>query len=133
MERSGFSSYNSFIIASDVSLDLISQVKERHGEFAGVNVETESVRKYETTYAAHILGRVGSIYKEDWEGEDGKVGYKEKEGYQMNDLVGKQGVEAAFEKYLHGVSGTRSIETDISGKVTDVIEGKSRSRATTVS
>lgn len=124
MERSGFSSYNSFIIASDVSLDLISQVKERHGEFAGVNVETESVRKYETTYAAHILGRVGSIYKEDWEGEDGKVGYKEKEGYQMNDLVGKQGVEAAFEKYLHGVSGTRSIETDISGKVTDVIEGK---------
>ena len=133
MERSGFSSYNSFIIASDVSLDLISQVKERHGEFAGVNVETESVRKYETTYAAHILGRVGSIYKEDWEGEDGKVGYKEKEGYQMNDLVGKQGVEAAFEKYLHGVSGTRSIETDISGKVTDVIEGKKPSRAITVS
>lgn len=124
MERSNFSSYNSFIIASDVSLDLISQVKERQREFMGVNIETESVRKYETTYAAHILGRVGPMYAEDWEGEDGQGGYNQVDGYQMSDLVGKQGVEKSFEEYLHGVSGTRSIETDISGKVTNVIEGK---------
>ncbi len=32
--------YNSFIIASNVSLDLISQIKEQHSTFAGVNVET---------------------------------------------------------------------------------------------
>ena len=57
MQQSGFSMYNSFIIASDVSLDLISQVKEQHSTFMGVNVETQAVRKYETTYAAHILGR----------------------------------------------------------------------------
>ncbi len=124
MQRHEFSTYNSFIIASDVSIDLITQIKERHHEFAGVNVETESIRKYGTTYAAHILGRVGPMYKEDWEGEDGKGGYNKKEGYQMNDEVGKQGAEYSFEKYLHGVSGTRSIETDITGTVTNVAEGK---------
>ena len=132
MDRIGFSTYNSFTIASDVSLDLISQVKERHSEFQGVNVDTTSVRKYETTSAGHILGRIGPMYVADWKGEDGQGGYNEKEGYQMNDLIGKQGVELAFEKYLHGVSGTRSIETDVSGKVTGVVEAtKTRSRATT--
>lgn len=120
MEQSGFSMYNSFTLASDVSLDLISQIKERHSEFAGVDVETESMRRYETNYAAHILGRVGAIYKEDWEGENG---YKAK-GYNMNAMVGKQGIEKSFEEYLHGTDGTRSIETDISGKVTNVVEGQ---------
>ena len=120
MQQSGFSMYNSFIIASDVSLDLISQVKEQHSTFMGVNVETQAVRKYETTYAAHILGRVSKIYKEDWEGEDG---YKAK-GYNMNAMVGREGLEKSFEEYLHGTDGTRSIETDISGKITNVIEGE---------
>lgn len=119
MEQSQFSLFNPFIIASDVSLDLISQVKERHREFGGVDVETEAVRKYETEYAAHILGRVGKIYKEDWEGENG---YKAK-GYSMNAIVGREGVEKSFEEYLHGKDGTRTIETDITGKVTNEISG----------
>ncbi len=117
MQQSSFSMYNSFIIASNVSLDLISQIKEQHSIFAGVNVETEAVRKYETPYAAHILGRVTKIYAEDWEE------YKEK-GYNMNAMVGREGLEKSFEKYLHGTDGTRSIETDISGKVTNTIEGQ---------
>lgn len=124
MDQQEFSTYNSFILASDVSIDLISQIKERHHDFAGVNVETESVRKYETTYAAHVLGRVGVMQREAWYGEDGQGGYNKVDGYQMNDMIGTQGVEKSFEEYLHGVSGTRSIETDISGTVTNVIEGK---------
>lgn len=116
MQQSGFSAYNSFIIASDVSMDLIAKVKEQHTKFAGVNVETEAVRKYETPYAAHILGRVTKIYKEDWEE------YKAK-GYNMNAMVGQQGVEKSFEDYLRGKDGTRSIETDATGKVTSIVDG----------
>ena len=116
MQQSSFSAYNSFIIASDVSMDLIAKIKEQHTLFAGVNVETEAVRKYETTYAAHILGRVTKIYKEDWEE------YKEK-GYNMNAMVGQQGIEKSFEEYLRGTDGTRSIETDANGNVTNIVEG----------
>lgn len=111
MEQSQFSLFNPFIIVSDVDMDLIAQVKERHNEFPGVDVVTEAVRKYETTYAAHILGRVGVIYAEEWDQ------YKEK-GYSMNAIVGKQGVEKSFEEYLRGRDGTRAVETDISGSVT---------------
>ena len=42
----------------------------------------------------------------------------------MNAMVGREGLEKSFEEYLHGTDGTRSIETDISGKITNVIEGE---------
>ena len=124
MEQAGFSLFNSYIFAHDVSLDLISKVKEQHKAFPGVEVESEPVREYKTDYAAHILGVVGPMWKEDWEGEDGKPGYKEKPGYSMNARIGKTGMEAALEEYLHGVSGTRSVETNISGKVTGEISSE---------
>lgn len=114
MDISSFSRYTPFIIARDVSMDLISQIKERHKEFAGVDVEVESVREYQTDAAAHILGRVGMIYRENWEGEDG---YKAK-GYDMNAKVGIDGAEKAFEEYLRGKDGKKSVETNVSGNVT---------------
>ncbi len=116
MENMLFSRYNPFTIATDVSLDLISKVKEQHQQYAGVEVATESVREYKTTYAAHLLGRVGKIYAEDWDE------YKEK-GYSKNALVGRDGLEKTLESYLHGTNGTKSIETDITGDVTDESAG----------
>ncbi len=118
MDKVGFSMFNSYIFAHDVSLDLISKVKEHHRDFAGVDVESEPVREYRTTYAAHILGRVGKMYAEEWKGQNGEPGYKDKAGYRMNSLVGKDGMELALEEYLHGTDGTRAVETNISGKVT---------------
>lgn len=80
---------------------------------------TSSVRVYNTTHAAHILGYIGSIWSEEWNSneETGYVGYKDK-GYSMNALVGKAGVEKAFESYLKGTNGTKIITTDASGKKT---------------
>ncbi|MGE4549488.1 MAG: penicillin-binding transpeptidase domain-containing protein, partial [Intestinibacillus sp.] len=117
MAQTGFSVFNPYAFAHDVSMDLVSTVKERHKEFAGVDVETEPVREYKTQYAAHILGRVGKIYKEEWEGEDGY----EAKGYSMNAIVGKDGMEKVLEPYLHGTDGSRSVETNISGNVTGVL------------
>ncbi len=111
MDRRSFSRWNPFTLCEDVSMDLIAQIKERHDEFSGVNVETTSVREYQTTYAAHLLGEVGIIYAEEWED------YKAK-GYSMNAIVGKSGMEKALEEYLRGKDGARTIETDVSGAVT---------------
>ena len=106
-----------YTFASDVSVELISQVVD--GEFKGVTAGTSSVRVYNTTHAAHILGYIGSIWSEEWNSneETGYVGYKDK-GYSMNALVGKAGVEKAFESYLKGTNGTKIITTDASGKKT---------------
>ena len=98
-----------YVFAEDVSVELISQIVDGH--FAGVTTGTSSARVYNTTYAAHILGRISRIYAEDWE-------RYEKLGYSMDALVGSGGVEEAFESYLHGSNGTRLITTDAAGKIT---------------
>ena len=97
-----------YIFAQDVDIDVISAVKERN--LTGVNISATTVRQYNTTSAAHLLGRVGSIQSANWET------YKAK-GYNMNDKVGIDGMEAAFENYLRGKSGTLIQEMNTSGKV----------------
>ncbi len=97
-----------YTFAEDVDIDFISRVKEEG--LPGIKVSTATVRQYETDYMAHLLGRVGAIQREDW------PEYREL-GYNMNDIVGIFGVEQAFEQYLHGSPGVRTIETNTSGKV----------------
>ena len=57
-----------YTFADDVTVELISQVKD--GRFEGVTTGTASARVYNTTYAAHILGRIGPIYHEEWVGNE---------------------------------------------------------------
>ena len=107
--RSKDVTWSSYIFTQDVGIEFISVVKER--SLKGVQFETVSTRQYNTTYAAHLLGRVTPIYAEDW-------AYYKELGYSMDAMVGRDGVEKAFEEYLHGTSGVRIIETNTSGKIT---------------
>ena len=106
-----------YVAAGDISVELISQVVDGH--FDGVKTGTSSVRVYNTPYAAHILGRIGPIYHEEWVGDEetGIVGYRDLD-YSMNALVGKDGVEKAFEQYLHGTDGVKLVTTSSDGKIT---------------
>lgn len=97
-----------FEFASDVDIPLISIIKD--GNYLGVQVDTSSVRVYETDYAAHVLGYTGSI--QDWDD------YKDKPGYTLASIVGISGVESAFEDYLHGSNGKRLVTFNDSGKIT---------------
>lgn len=100
--------YNTYTFATDVSISFITQVKELG--LPGVSIVSSTSRVYNTTSAAHVLGRVGLISAEEWPTYQGL-------GYPMNAYVGKDGVELAFESYLHGTSGTRLLETDENGAV----------------
>ena len=108
---------SSYTFAEDVPTDLLSRITDGHYE--GVTIKTAAARVYNTKLAAHILGTVGAIWQEEWRSDEatGYVGYADK-GYNMNDLVGKDGVEKAFEEYLHGKDGRRLITTDENGKLT---------------
>ena len=110
-------SRSSYTFAEDVSAEIISQITDGH--FDGVTIKTASARVYNTKLASHILGTIGPIWQEEWSSDEstGYVGYADK-GYAMNDLVGKDGVEKAFEEYLHGEDGRRLVTTDENGKLT---------------
>ena len=100
--------YNTYVFARGVGIAFITKVKEH--SLNGVSIVTASTRKYETHYAAHVLGYTGLITPETWER------YKEL-GYPMNATVGQAGVELSFEERLHGVSGTRLMELDEDGNI----------------
>lgn len=110
-------SRDSYTFAEDVSTEVLSLITD--GRYEGITIRTASARVYNTALAAHILGTIGPIWQEEWSSNEdtGYVGYADK-GYSMNDLVGKDGVEKAFESYLRGTDGRRLITTDETGKIT---------------
>ena len=101
--------YTSYVLVEDVDIQLISVITD--GNYAGAKVTDSSVRKYETPYAAHILGTVGPLYAEDLKNPL----YAD---YPGDATIGKSGVEAAFEQYLRGTDGKRVISTNSDGKIT---------------
>ena len=103
--------------AADVNIDFISRVKEL--SIPGVSIEATTTRQYHTTYAAHLLGRVAAIDPDEWTSyyKTADIDGDGEPDYQMNDTVGKDGAERAFENYLRGSSGVRALERNTSGKV----------------
>ena len=106
-----------YCFATDVNIDFISRVKEL--SIPGVVIEATTTRQYHTTYAAHLLGRVASIDPDEWTSyyKTADIDGDGEPDYQMNDTVGKDGAERAFENYLRGSSGVRALERNTSGKV----------------
>ena len=99
-----------YVLAEEIDTPFITMLSD--GAYSGAQVTQSFVREYETSYAAHILGTVGALTREDLE----DPAY---ENYPMNAIIGKSGVEAAFEPYLQGQNGTRVVATNSDGKVTD--------------
>lgn len=102
-----------YIFASDVGTEFASYLKQLSLPY--VSVVTSSVREYYTEYAAHLLGHLGYISSEDYQET-----YKAL-GYSLNDLVGQNGVEYAFEQYLRAKSGSVTTYTDENGAVVNEV------------
>ncbi len=99
MEQRAFSISTPYTIASNVSLDTVTKIKEQSDLYKNVNVNTTPIREYPYgTLASHILGRVGVIYKEEYEQLRDK-------NYGLNDMIGKEGIEKSLEDHLKGTDG----------------------------
>ncbi|MGN0487529.1 MAG: penicillin-binding transpeptidase domain-containing protein [Acutalibacteraceae bacterium] len=113
MVKKGFNVGRDYEFATDVSGELVSALKERSDNFPGVDVQVSWEREYyDGTIAPHILGIVGPINEEEYES-------KKDEGYTINDVIGKSGIESAMEKYLRGKNGVKTITTDAQGNKTE--------------
>ena len=88
-----------YVFLEDVSDENLASIMELN--VPGMNVEASNVREYSTQYAAHILGYVGPMSASQWEQ------YKTNKDYSMDSEIGQSGLEAQYEKYLHGVDGWR--------------------------
>ena len=85
-----------YVFVEDASMQLISSIMEQ--KLAGIEVSRAYVREYSTEYAAHILGYTGLMTQEEYE----RYSLLD---YANDAMVGKDGIEYAFESYLHGKDG----------------------------
>ena len=91
-------------------------LREKLAHLPGVRVVVEPQRRYlESVLLSHILGFVGPVYAEDY-------AELSSSGYQLNDRVGKAGVELTYESILRGSTGSKAVETDSSGREIAVID-----------
>ncbi len=98
-----------------VTARLLARGKEEGLE--GVSFSPAVERVGSGALAPHVLGRVGAMSPEQWE-------ELKRKGYAMEEAVGKDGAEAAFEEALHGTPGRRYVETSGSGWDTEPVAGK---------
>jgi penicillin-binding protein 2 len=101
--------YGPVILASDLSPAQMARLAEAQTDLPGVDFEEQPVRNYPyRTLGAHVFGYVGQITEDEYEG-------RKREGYSPNDVVGKDGLESAYDQWLRGKVGGQQIEVNASG------------------
>lgn len=116
MQLRGFSMSNQFTLVKDIPLQIVTEIKERGLSLPGVNIIEDAIRTVtQGDVIPHEIGTVGPIYAEEYE-------ELSKEGYDLDDTVGKSGIEQAMESELRGKDGTKTISvqngTVVSSEVT---------------
>ena len=90
----------------EISPEAVSQIIENRDHYPGLIITRKPVRYYpQGDSASQIIGYIRQISPDELALLGGH-------GYSMSDLVGKLGIERAFEKTLRGVDGGQLIEVD---------------------
>lgn len=106
MQLRSFSMSNRFTLAEDVPLDTVMELKERGVTLPGMDIVEEAVRSVaQGDIVPHEIGTVGPIYAEEYEELKSK-------GYDLDDTVGKSGIEKAMEETLCGTDGIKEITVE---------------------
>ena len=107
----GYSATKPITISKDVNDTVVAQINERNGEFPGISIDTTAERVYNNgTLAAHVIGYTRTISDEEYQ--------QRKDKYDMDDIIGKTGIESMFEEYLKGTSGQKQVEMSVDGTIT---------------
>jgi penicillin-binding protein 2 len=110
------SPYQPVPVARDVKQKIAVKVLEQAEDYPGVLAQQESVRAYPEPYGvngAHLLGYLSPI-------TEGELDEAEKEGdTSVNgaSVVGRAGVEKAYDAWLRGQPGYKKVAVDSMGRV----------------
>lgn len=128
MQLRGFSMSNQFTLVKDIPLEIVTEIKENGLSLPGVNIIEDAIRTVvQGDVIPHEIGTVGPIYAEEYE-------ELAEQGYDLDDTVGKSGIEKAIESYLRGKDGTKTISvqdgTVVSSEITVPVEAGNTVRLT---
>lgn len=97
------------LLLKDVSRDLVGRIMARRNELPGVIISVVPARDYVFgNFASHLIGYIREISRD-------QLNLPLYSGYRMGDIVGKEGIEARWERLLQGLHGVRQVVVDASG------------------
>lgn len=103
-----YSYYKSSPFLKLVSSETYAALQEKLYKYSGFFVQPRTVRKYEDSVAAHVLGYIG-------EADDKLV--NNSDYYESGDYVGISGLEKSYEKYLRGKKGVKRYLVDVHNRI----------------
>jgi penicillin-binding protein 2 len=101
--------YAPVTIKTDAGPGVLTELGERANEYAGVIQQPVSLRDYPYgQMAAGVLGYVGSVSPE-------QLKRKAFRGVTQGTVVGQEGLEYYYDRYLRGKTGTQRVEVNAEG------------------
>ena len=113
MSANSFQKYIATTVANNVSEKTVAVVMENADVLDGVSIAEGTIRKYnDSIYFSQLVGYTGRIDQDELT-ELQAVD----DTYDLNDTVGKSGIEASMETTLQGKKGSETVYVDNLGKV----------------
>ncbi len=113
--------YGPVVLANDIPVADVARLSELLNDLPGVDLEVQPIRDYPGgPIGASVFGYVGQITEKEYE-------RLKHQGYTPNDVVGKDGLEYVYDRYLRGTPGGQRVVVDATGAVVPGIKLPSRS------
>ena len=111
--RSEVKGADSLPIRTRLTDDEVARFAANAYRFPGVEIKARLFRHYPLgEVASHALGYIGRISDKDLERLDADG---VQANYKGSDFIGKAGIEASYERELHGTTGSAQVEIDAGG------------------
>lgn len=109
-------------LGKEISRDAALLIGEQHEQLPGIEVGAQATREYLDESGAivgsllsHLVGYTAPVSRSE-------VSALSDEGYLRDDVIGRDGVEASFERELRGTYGSDLFERDAAGRPVKVLE-----------
>ena len=91
------------VFLAHISKEDYGYLAEKIRKYKGFYIQKRNLREYNTRSGANVLGFVAEVNRRNIENDS---------FYSNGDIIGKQGVELSYEKYLRGKKGIKFIQKD---------------------
>jgi len=111
-----YSMYKPSIVIKQIPPEIYAVLQEQIYKFKGFHTQSRTLREYNYSVAAHLLGYVGEVNSRD---------ISEDSYYSIGDYIGQSGIEKTYEKYLRGKKGVRKYLVDVHNRIqTSYLDGR---------
>ena len=133
MNLTRYRKYVTTTVASNISEETMMEINENAADLKGVAVAQTYIRRYaDSTYFAPIIGYTGSVQEdqldelnEEWRSTaEGRAAGPDEDKYDLNDVVGRSGIEQSMELELQGDKGFSRMYVDNMGRPREIIENE---------